>query len=453
MNEATARKIIDTTVDLAGTKFDGVEVSLHGSDVATSRFANCQMTQNQAPSMDKLSIRVLKDGRQIRMETCDTSLEGIKNIIEDASQAVKYSEPDKDLEEILDPASLLDFKQADLKEQSRIDSMAKKMTAGQRAAHVSNIISVAKNHDLSCAGVVATGTKFESVGNSKGLFRFHEESHVECSVTMVGSDSTGWAKSQSPRAVDVNPSGLGLIAAKKAISASKPRDIVPGRYTAILEASAVLDLLGFLLWDFAATSHRDRQSCLMDKLEEQVFGQNINIVDDVYDEKQAGSFFDAEGLQRKRINLVENGRLVNLVYGRRSARLSNKSATGHGLPEPSMMGEYPMNPIMLGGSHSLEDMVNSTSEGILLSRVWYVRTVDPARKILTGMTRDGTYKIENGAIAHGVKNLRFNISLIELLNKVEMLGEPVRAAGEESFPAVVPPIKVADFNFTEVTRF
>lgn len=452
MNEKSAKKLIDTVLDVSAKKFDGVEVTLAGSDVATSRFAESQMTQNQAPESHRLSVRVLKDGRQIRLETSDTGPAGIKAVLDNAFEAVKYSEPDPDLLSMISKES---FPSASTPRTGRLDSRVKKLGGHERAAHIGNIIELGDAAGLTSAGVVASGTKFEAVGNSEGLFDYHQESHLECSVTMVGPDSSGWAKSQSPRQEDVDPRALGASAVAKAKAAANPRDIEPGRYAAILEHSAVLDLLSFLLWDFAATSHRDRQSCLLNKVGEQVFGENINIVDDVYHPLQAGSPFDAEGLSRQRINLVERGRLVDLVYGRRSARLAGRQdgGTGHSLPEPSIMGEYPMNPIMAGGDHSLDEMIASTNNGILLSRVWYVRTVDPARKILTGMTRDGTFKIEGGRIVHGVKNLRFNISLLELFNRVEMLSKSMRAAGEEGFPAVVPAIKVSEFNFTEVTRF
>lgn len=197
----------------------------------------------------------------------------------------------------------------------------------------------------------------------------------------------------------------------------------------------------------------DKQSCLLNRLGDRVFGENINLVDNVFDELQTGAIFDGEGVSRKKVSLVQNGVLNSLVFGRRSAKRLQTSPTGHGLPEPSAFGEYPMNLSLAGGDATLEDMVKSTKKGILLSRVWYVRTVDPAKKILTGMTRDGTFMIENGDIAYGVKNLRFNISLIDLLNNVEMIGKAIRAAGEEGYPAVVPALKVNDFNFTEVTKF
>ena len=138
---------------------------------------------------------------------------------------------------------------------------------------------------------------------------------------------------------------------------------------------------------------------------------------------------------------------------REAAALAGVEPTGHGFPLPNEYGEAPANIVVLGGDSSVEEMVASTERGILVTRLWYIREVDPYEKILTGMTRDGTFLIEKGKLRGGLRNFRFNESLIHLLSQVEDMGEPVRASGEESFDMVVPAMKVRDFNFTEVTRF
>jgi len=166
------------------------------------------------------------------------------------------------------------------------------------------------------------------------------------------------------------------------------------------------------------------------------------------------------------VNLVQNGVVRNLVYSRTTARkirqsefaahLGEVSPTGHGFPLPNEIGDAPMNIVVEGGNgtaKSVEEMVAATERGILITRLWYIREVDPYEKILTGMTRDGTFLIENGKLAGGVRNFRFNQSLIEMLQNVAMLGRPVRASGEESFDMVVPALTVKNFNFTELTKF
>jgi PmbA protein len=142
-----------------------------------------------------------------------------------------------------------------------------------------------------------------------------------------------------------------------------------------------------------------------------------------------------------------------VAYCRQAAAQAGALPTGHGFPLPNEIGEAPANIVFAGGDTSLEEMIRSTEQGILVTRLWYIREVDPYEKIFTGMTRDGTFLIEGGELAGGVRNFRFNQSLVELLSNVEMLGPAVRAAGEESMDMVVPAMKVKEFNFTEVTRF
>ncbi|MGD9683657.1 MAG: TldD/PmbA family protein [Candidatus Obscuribacterales bacterium] len=446
INEKRARNLIQSVIEYAGGRADGVEVTIEGSDVATSRFANNEMTQNQAPSCDRLSVRLLSGRRQIRMSSDDTTRSGIRELVDNALAAVSFVAPDDEIEPLSEAEERGD-------DGSRFDGRVSRMSAVDRAEAIDRIIDQARAAALNSSGVVASGTLTHAIGNSRGLFEFHRETHAECSVTVTAEDSSGWAKMVSPHADRVDFESLGRTALSKATLSARPREIAPGSYTVILEPAAVLDLLGFLLWDFAGTSHLDRRSCLLDQVGEKVFGENVSIFDDAYHGEQAGAPFDGEGLRRMRVPIIEKGVLKGLVYGRKSARKAGAEATGHGLPVPSNMGDYPMNLVMEGGDHDLHDMIRSTDRGILLSRVWYVRDVDPARKILTGMTRDGTFMVENGELAGGIKNLRFNVSLKDLLNNVIMLGTSARAAGEETFPAVVPALKVEGFRFTETTRF
>lgn len=335
----------------------------------------------------------------------------------------------------------------------RYDRGTGEMSADERSNSVNSMIDVAKKQNLSCAGTYGAGGDSIAIGNSNGMFHYHNESGCECSVTVVAPNSSGWAKVHDPKSMQVDARALAQSASKNAILSADPRDVPPGKYTVILPPSAVLDLLAFLWGDFSATSHIDKLSSLLGKVGQKVFGENINIKDDVFHPMQAGAPFDGEGLPRTIVTLVENGVVKNLVYGRKSAAKMNAKPTGHGVSEPSPEGEFPVNLVMTGGTASLDDMVKSTDRGILLSRVWYVRLVDPTSILLTGMTRDGTFLVENGKISYGIKNLRFNVSVIDMLNNVLALGPAVRAAGEGSFPAVVPALKVANFNFSSTTKF
>jgi predicted Zn-dependent protease len=259
---------------------------------------------------------------------------------------------------------------------------------------------------------------------------------------------------------------LAETAAHKARESAHPREVAPGKYTVVLEPAAVLDLVGFMFLDFGGLAVLDQRSFLTGRMGTKLFGDNITFRDDVYHPLQAGAPFDGEGVRRQRVTLVENGVVRNLVYARATAEKMRKSEhaavgniapTGHGFPLPNEIGEAPMNLVFEGGPETsrrgLEQMIASTDRGVLVTRLWYIREVDPYEKILTGMTRDGTFYIEGGKVRHGVRNFRFNQSLIHLLSNVVEMGTPVRASGEESFDMVVPAMKVNEFNFTEVTKF
>jgi predicted Zn-dependent protease len=284
---------------------------------------------------------------------------------------------------------------------------------------------------------------------------------------MLAADSSGWQKANSPDVRNLDSVALAEIAAQKALNSAAPIEVPPGKYTVILEPAAVLDLIGFMFWDWGGQAVLDERSFLTGRVGKPLFGSNVNISDDVYHPLQSGAPFDGEGVRRKQVQLVENGAINRLVYARATAEKMKKSQfaagvgpiepTGHGLPLPNELGEMPVNIVVAGppegSAKTVEQMIASTERGILVTRLWYIREVDPYEKILTGMTRDGTFLVENGRLGKGIRNFRFNESLIHMLSHVLEMSAPVRASGEESFDMVVPAMKVADFNFTEVTKF
>jgi predicted Zn-dependent protease len=282
---------------------------------------------------------------------------------------------------------------------------------------------------------------------------------------MLGGDSSGWQKLNSPDVRKLDARWLAETAAWKAVESAHPREIAPGKYTVILEPAAVLDIVGFMFWDYSGVAILDQRSFLNDRIGTQLFGENINIRDDAAHPLQAGSPFDGEGMRRRRVPLVERGVVKRVVYARATARKMKNSEyaakvgpiepTGHGFPLPNEVGEMPMNIVFDAAerTQSVEQMIASTERGVLVTRLWYIREVDPYEKIVTGMTRDGTFLVENGKIQCGLRNFRFNQSLISMLKNVEAMSAPVRAAGEESFDMVVPAMRVKEFNFTETTKF
>jgi predicted Zn-dependent protease len=421
------------------------EAALSSTSFALTRFANNTIHQNVAEETVALSVRAVVAGRMARATTNQFDEESIRRTCEAALALARLQPPDPDLLPMPGPQTY--------RAVARFYEETAQLTPQARAQTVSRVIARAEKDHLTAAGVYSSGAAAYALLNSRGLRAYHEETLSEFSVTMLGESSSGWAKKTSPYWAELEPFQLADRAARKALESRQPREIAPGRYTVILEPSALLDLLGFLIPDFSGLAVHEKRSCLTDREAPKVFGENISIRDDVYHPLQTGAPFDGEGIPRQRLSIVEKGEVKNLVYARQTAHKVGAQPTGHGLPLPSELGEIPLNIVMDGDRASLEEMVRSTARGLLVTRFWYIREVDPYQKILTGMTRDGTFWIEDGEMMCGVRNLRFNQNLIEMLGQVEMLGPPQRTAGEESFEMVVPAVKVREFNLASTTKY
>jgi PmbA protein len=440
---------------------DEVEVLFSGGKSALTRFANNVIHQNVAEENYAVSVRTVFGGRTARSTTNKLDDESLKRVVESSESLAKVQHPDPDL------LRLPDSNRTGARDNSPTRHFAETaaITPAQRAETVKKIVSIADKHKLTTAGIVSTAESVEGVFNSRGLTDWHTQTSSEISITMLAPDSSGWQKANSPNVANLDATALAEVAARKAVESAKPREIPPGKYNVILEPAAVLDIVGFMFFDFGGLSVLDQRSFLNNRVETKLFGDNITVWDDVAHPLQSGVPFDGEGIRRQKVQLVENGVIKRLVYARATAEKMKCSEykdkvgpiepTGHGFPLPNEIGEAPMNIVFAASPNpvSIDRMVASTERGILVTRLWYIREVDPYEKILTGMTRDGTFYVEDGKIRYGVRNFRFNQSLIHMLSNVEAMGTPVRASGEESFDMVVPPMKIRDFNFTEVTKF
>jgi predicted Zn-dependent protease len=449
ITKARAESIVDAAISYGARRTSGVEVQVTDLDEFTARFANSGMTQHVTSGGPTVSIRVQTAGRQARFTTDDTSLRGVRRAVDHAIALAKALPVDK----LMLPLSKNNGRSQLVVPVSCFDARIPDLSLEAREKAVKSIIKVARANKLSAAGIYSASSELCAFGNSNGIFHFQKLSDVECSITMTGRNSSGWTKRNGFSLDMVDPKALAEIAAAKAVASRSPIPVRPGCWTVILEPAAVLDLLAFLWGEFTGTAHVDRTSSFTDEIGEKKLGDNITISDDVYHPLQYGYTFDEEGLARKAITLVKNGVIGKPVMGRRTAKQLGYAPTGHGVDQPSSFDEDPLNLVVSGGNASLDDMVASTERGILLTRVWYVRDVDPNTNLLTGMTRDGTFLVEDGKVRKGIHNMRFNVSLLELLNNVEQLGEPVLASGEEGFPAVVPPMKVRNFRFSSRTKF
>lgn len=446
---------------------DEVEVLFSGGRFALTRFANNTIHQNVAEENHAVSVRTAFGGQTARASTNKFDDESLRQVVKAAENLARVQHPDPDLLPMPDSreaAGSADSR-AIVAVPSRHFAQTAAITPETRAEGVKKIVGVADRHKLTTAGVFSSGESFEGIFNSRGLSNWHTQTSAEVSITMLAADSSGWQKASSPDVANLDPLRLAEIAAKKAVDSAHPRELPAGKYMVILEPAAVLDIVGFMFWDYSGMAILDQRSFLTGRIGQKLFGDNVTIWDDVAHPLQAGSPFDGEGILRQRVGLVENGVVKRVVYARATAERMKRSeyrnsvgpiaATGHGFPLPNEMGEMPLNIVFAaaGDPQTVEQMIASTERGVLVTRLWYIREVEPFEKMLTGMTRDGTFYVENGRVQGGVRNFRFNESLIHMLSNVEAMSVPLRSCGEESFDMVVPAMKVREFNFTEVTKF
>jgi PmbA protein len=446
MPERELRSIVENVLRLAkSTDAEETEVQVDEVDDSLTRFANNAIHQNVAEHGLTVSVRTVIEGRTARATTNRVDEDSLRGAIA-ASLSLAQSQPKN-------PKLLPMPAKQRYKPVNRFTKRTAALSPEDRARAVKRACDLAVKRGQNAAGIFASGQQQMALGNSRGLFAAYRETHAEFSITMQEAPAASWAKANFGNVGDLDPQELAERASDRAHRAVNAVELAPGKYPVILEPAAVLDLVGFLFYDFAATAVADKRSCLNDRLGKQVFGKNISITDDVYHPLQLGAPFDGEGVPRQRVTLVDRGVPKRMVYSRATAKAEKKSATGHGFALPNEYGEAPMNLVFSGGNSSLKEMIASTDRGLLVTRLWYIREVDPYEKVMTGMTRDGLFLIEKGRVNSAVRNFRFNQSILAMLSNVELLSPAVRASGEEAFEMVVPAMKVRDFHFSEVTKF
>jgi predicted Zn-dependent protease len=319
-----------------------------------------------------------------------------------------------------------------------------------RAEAVRAITAPAASSGLVATGFLDTRVGAIAVANSKGLFAYNRGTGAALTTTVRTADGTGsgWAGASHQDWSRIDPAALGARAAEKARASRNPVAIEPGRYVVVFEPTAVGNLVTFITNALNARAADEGRSFFSkpggNKIGTKVVDERVTIISDPLDPDVAGSPFNNEGLPTQRSVWIENGVVKNLNYDRYWAQKKGVSPTASG-------GSLKMS----GGSSTMEEMIASTPRGLLVTRFWYLRPVDQRTILYTGLTRDGTFLIENGKITRAVKNLRFNDSPVFMLNNLEALGVPTRvSASEDGGPGqavVVPPIKVRDFNFTSLS--
>jgi PmbA protein len=421
------------------------EVHVDESVEALTRFANNTIHQHVAEHGLVVSIRTAADGRTARVTTNRVDEDSLRAALNDSLSLASQQPADSGLLPMPPKQKYRPVR--------RFDPATAGLSAEARARAVKHACQLAEKRGHIAAGIFSSGQSQSLLVNSRGLRAFYRQTHATFSATMQAGSAASWAKGNGASYRSFDPQALAETASEKATRALNPVELPAGSYTVILEPAAVLDLVGFLFYDFAATAVADKRSCFSGRVGKAVVGKNITITDDVYHPEQLGVPFDGEGMPRQRVVLVDQGVVKNLLYSRRSAKQAGKKPTGHGFALPNEYGEAPMNMVVAGGKTPTQEMIASTARGLLVTRLWYIREVDPYEKIMTGMTRDGLFLVEDGKIQGAARNFRFNQSVLEMLRNVECLGPAQRAAGEEASEMVVPPMKIKDFHFSEVTKF
>ncbi|MGQ9463656.1 MAG: TldD/PmbA family protein [Candidatus Fervidibacter sp.] len=438
------KQLAETVLRLS--KADETEVVINGGDEALTRFAEDVIHQNVARTELTVTVRAFVGKRMAEATTNRTDEESLKAMVERAIEAAKQMPEDENILPRLKPQT---YQQV-----QAVDDEIVKITPKERAELIAEVVGRCKAFGTSAAGALSNSFGFYAIANSNGLFAYYERTNFAFSITVSTDEGTGWASASGFRKSEVDVLAVWEKALQKALLNKNPKELPPGSYRVVLEPPAVADLLLFMASGFNALAVDEGRSWLVGKLGQKVVGDNITLVSDVYHPLHQGCPFDAEGHPTQRVVLIENGVAKNLVYDRVTAQRHNVNPTGHSVDPTGAYGAFPRGLVMEGEEKSLQDLIAETDKGLLVSRLWYIRTVDPMKVLLTGMTRDGVFLIENGQIVAAVKNFRFNESVIAMLNKVEAMSKPERAGAPEwEWSEVMPALRVSEFRFTDVTVF
>lgn len=427
-----ARKILEKA--LSFSKADTCEINLGGSNSGNIRYARNSVSTSGYSSNQTLAVQSSygkKSGTATIDEFDDASLQ---KVVRRAEELAQFSPENPEFLEPLGP-QIYD-------ESISFNEATSKVSPEYRAEVAKSSIEPAAAQDVTAAGYFNDSDGFRAMINSKGLFAYNRSTNTDFTVTMRTNDGTGsgWVSRDFNDISKFDASKASKTAIDKAVLSKEAKAIEPGKYTVILEPAAASDLLGNMFRSFDARSADEGRSFMSapegaNKLGQKIVDERVNIWTDPLNPDVPTATWNGEGQSLKKRMFIENGVVKNLAYSRFWAEKKGVE------PVP-----FPSNAIMAGGDASLEDLIKSTKKGILVTRLWYIRSVDPQTLLFTGLTRDGTFYIENGQIKYPVKNFRFNESPIIMLNNLETLGQQVRIDGN-----LIPYMKIRDFTFTSLS--
>ena len=439
MTREQAQAVIEKIVKMS--KADEVSVNINSGYQADLRFAANQVSTAGGVINAQVGIQSAFGKRHAAAVTNDLSDDSLRRAVAQSEALAKLSPEDPETVPPLGPQTYLPVN-------GYFDSTAN-LSPGDRARAALTALEPARTAgDLKAAGFIVINAGANALGNNKGLFAYSRSTTANYTLTVRTDDGTGsgWAGAEHPDWNQVNFPAISARAIDKARLSRNPVAIEPGRYTVILEPQAVGDLVQLMAFALNARNADEGRSAFTkqgggNKIGEQIVDKRVTIISDPQDPQLLSQPYDGQGLPLARQVWVENGVLKQLFYTRFWAQKQSKQPTG-----------FPSSVKMLGGTTSIDDMIKSTPRGVLVTRLWYLRQVDPRTILYTGLTRDGTFLIENGKISKAIKNFRFNESPLFLLNNLEAIGPAVRIAGtEQGGPIVMPAIKAKDFNFTSLS--
>jgi PmbA protein len=428
---------------------DQTEVLIFGKDEHLTRFAVNTIHQNVSESDVTVRVRTVFGKKTGVASGNDLSDEALRKVVESAQTVARFQQDNPDFRSLPKP---LPVQEVDVYVPATADC-----TPEKRAEGVAAICAMSQENSLKAAGAFSTAADELMVANSLGVSAYHCSTVAHIVTVIMGETSSGYASADSTDVSKLDPEALGQVAVDKALRGRNPAEIEPGSYTVILEEAAVADMLDTLSYlGGDALSVQEGRSFMNDRFDQKITGENITIWDDGHDPRGLMLPFDYEGVPKQRVALIEKGIAKAVVYDSFTAgREPGKLSTGHSMPAPNIWGPAPVNLFMAPGQATKEQMLASTERGIWVTRFHYTNPVHPIKTVITGMTRDGTFLIEDGQITRSLKNLRFTQSILEAFSQVEMLGSELKMikAEWENFATCAPAAKIHDFRFTGTTEF
>ena len=432
---------------LEAVEADQAEVLVYGGASALTRFANNYIHQNVQESSANVHVRAVI-GKKVGVAATDVvTEEGLRDVARRAVELARLQQENEDFRSLPGPTPL-----------TRVEAYVARTAActpEQRAEVVRRICEASAKAGLVAAGAFRTQESEVAVMNSLGVWAYHRDTTADINTVIMGETSSGHAERLTLDAGEVDGAALAAEAIDKCRRGAAPRELAPGVYDVILEEYAVADIMDYFAYlAFGAQAYIEKRSFMSGHLGEHLLGESISIWDDGLSLAGVPQPFDAEGVARQRVDFIVDGVAKDVVWDSYYGGSGGHASTGHALPAGETYGPLPANLFLATGDATKEEMLAATKRGVWVSRFWYTRPVHPLTVLLTGMTRDGTFLIEDGKIVAPVKNLRFTQSYLEAMNNVEMIGRESRLLMTAiGFVCRVPALKVRGWNFTGATAF